>query len=188
MNPLGYTEQSRYAELMCICAGWAHHHHAHTQKQGRQTDEKAFTLFVENNREPGSGSTCSSGQAHLGGRISSPGLLCRVDTLSVGCFGNPGFKRLQALPLTTNLTFLCPSLLSSLASLSTFLSLLSFMLISFVSQPAICPSLQLQLKLVFNVDCIFHLSPSNYSFFKTWHSHSTYNIAYLYYLPFYVLS
>ena len=84
MNPLGYTEQSRYAELMCICAGWAHHHHAHTQKQGRQTDEKAFTLFVENNREPGSGSTCSSGQAHLGGRISSPGLLCRVDTLSVG--------------------------------------------------------------------------------------------------------
>ena len=84
MNPLGHAEQSRYAEHVCICAGWAHHHHAHTQKQGRQTDERAFMIFMENNREPESGSTCCSGQAHLGGRVSSPRLLCSVDTLSVG--------------------------------------------------------------------------------------------------------
>ena len=47
-------------------------------------DEKAYTLSVETNREPESGSPCSSGQVHLGGRVSSPGLLSRVDTPSVG--------------------------------------------------------------------------------------------------------
>lgn len=73
---------------------------------------------------------------------------------------------------------------------STFFTVLplNFFLVSYLLCSAICPSLQLQLKLVFNVDCIFHLSPSNYSFSKTWHSQSTYTIAYLYHLPFYVLS
>lgn len=84
----------------------------------------------------------------------------------MACFGNPGFKSLQALQWLPIWPF--HALLYSLhwPPSQIFLSLLSFMLISFVSQPAICPSLQLQPKLVFNVDYIFHLSSSNYSFFK----------------------
>lgn len=46
-----------------------------------QTDEKAFTLSVCNDRELSQGS--SSGQVRLGGHVSSAGFLSRVDIPSL---------------------------------------------------------------------------------------------------------